>query len=257
MNIKFGLKLWSINIDLINQAIHLIDEKIFDYIELFVIPGTQITPFKTSVPYIIHIPHHKFGVNIGESSLKKFNLEKIDESITWADKLNAKYLILHAGHGSMGDAADLLGEITDRRLLIENMPKVGLNNEYMIGYSAKQIKELIGNGNAGLCLDFGHAAKAAVSLGVDYREHIKGFLKFEPKVFHMSDGVLSFEKDEHLNIGEGDYDFEYLLRCVMNSSSRLMTLETPRTSQRSLREDIQNVESLKNIILKRGNFIEP
>ena len=44
-------------------------------------------------------------------------------------RLNAKHLILHAGYGSMQHATDLLRGLSDRRLLIENMPKVGLNGE--------------------------------------------------------------------------------------------------------------------------------
>jgi len=245
MNIIFGLKLWSINTDLIDQAIKLIDEKKFDYIELFVIPGTQINPFMIDVPYIIHIPHHKFGVNIGDASKKEYNMQKIDESITWANKLDAKYLILHAGDGSMEHAADLLSEITDNRFLIENMPKMGLDGETMIGYSPEQIEELIGDMNMGLCLDFGHAVKAAVSLGVDYKDYMKEFLKFEPKVFHISDGMLNIEKDEHLNIGEGEYDFEYFISCVRES--RMITLETTRNNHKSLYEDVKNMDGLKLI----------
>ena len=244
--IKFGLKLWSTNTELIDQATHLIDEKIFDYIELFVIPDTQIKPFLIDVPYIIHIPHEKFGVNIGDASKKEYSLQKINESITWADKLNAKYLILHAGHGSMKHATDVLREIADDRLLIENMPKVGLNDESMIGYSPAQIEELIGAGG-GLCLDFGHAVKAAVSREVGYKEYIKEFLALEPKMFHVSDGMLSEEKDEHLNIGDGEYDLGYMLYCMNESDSRFATLETPRADQTSLEEDVINIKKLCGI----------
>ena len=241
---KFGLKLWSTNTELIDQAIHLIDEKIFDYIELFVIPDSQIKPFLIDVPYIIHIPHEKFGVNIGDASKKEYSLQKIDESITWADRLNAKYLILHAGHGSMKHATDVLREIADDRLLIENMPKVGLNDEPMIGYSPAQIEELIGDGDRGLCLDLNHAAKAAVSLGVDYKEYVRDFLVFDPKMFHISDGTLDNEKDEHLNIGEGDYDFEVLMNCVNRNESKYVTLETPRINLNSFDEDLKNLDNL-------------
>jgi len=242
--IKFGLKLWSTNIELIDQAIHLIDEKIFDYIELFVIPDTQLSPFMIDVPYIIHIPHEKFGVNIGDASKKEYSLQKINESIKWADRLNAKYLILHAGHGSMKHATDVLREIADDRLLIENVPKVGLNDEPMIGYSPAQIEELIGGGDKGLCLDFGHAVKAAVSLGVDYREYVQDFLVFDPKMFHISDGTLDNEKDEHLNIGEGDYDFVVLMNCVNRSEFKYVTLETPRTNLDSFEDDLKNLGKL-------------
>lgn len=245
MYIKFGLKLWSSNIDLIEQAAQLIDEKIFDYLELLVIPGTRISQFTIDVPYIIHIPHHKFGVNIGEASKKEYNMEKINEAITWADRLDAKYLIIHAGHGYMKDARDVLHEIADNRLLIENMPKVGLNDEKMIGYSPEQIEELLGENSAGVCLDFGHAVKAAISIGIDYKKYVKKFLMFEPKVFHVSDGRLNFEKDEHLNIGEGEYDFGYFSECVGTNPSKFITLETPRFKQKSLTEDIKNVNILK------------
>jgi len=244
---KFGLKLWSINTDLIAQAVHLIDEKVFDYIELMVIPDSEIKPFLIDVPYIIHIPHEKFGVNIGDPAAKEYSLRKINESIIWADQMNAKHLILHAGHGSMQHATDLLRGLSDSRLLIENVPKVGLGGEAMIGYSPAQIKELIGDSDMGLCLDFGHAVKAAVSLGVDYKEYVQRFMGLEPKVFHVSDGMLSGERDEHLGIGEGEYDFEYLLSFVCTSITKFITVETPRMDQNSLQEDVQNVEFLKKI----------
>jgi deoxyribonuclease-4 len=246
-NVNFGLKLWSINTNLIEQAIGLINEKVFDYIELFIVPGTQITPFNIDVPYIIHIPHHAFGLNIGEASKKEYNLKTINESISWADVLGAKYLILHAGYGYMEHAMDLLNELNDNRILIENMPKVGLDGQKMIGYSHKQMEELIGN-NKGLCLDFGHAVKAALSLGEDYKEYIKKFLVFKPEVFHISDGTLTEEKDEHMNMGEGEYDFEYLSHCICRKSPSFVTMETPRSNKYSLSEDIRNVEFLKNVI---------
>ena len=246
---KFGLKLWSINTDLIDQAVHLINVKIFDYIELMVIPDSEIKPFLIDVPYIIHIPHEKFGVNIGDPAAKEYTMQIINESITWADQLNAKYLILHAGHGSMQHATDLLREVSDSRLLIENMPKVGLDGEAMIGYSPEQIKELIGDSNMGFCLDFGHAVKAAVSLGLDdYKEYVKGFMGLEPRMFHVSDGTLSEEKDEHLGIGEGEYDFGFLMGCV--GEIGMVTVETPRVMKKEMKEDRRNVIVLKTRLIQ-------
>ena len=244
---RFGLKLWSINTDLIDEAVRLIDEKVFDYIELMVMPDSEIRPFLIDVPYIIHIPHEKFGVNIGDSAAKEYSLQKINESIAWADQMNAKYLILHAGYGSMQHATDLLREVSDSRLLIENMPKVGLGGEAMIGYSPAQIEELIGDSDMGLCLDFGHAVKAAVSHGVDYKEYVEGFMGLEPRVFHVSDGMLSGERDEHLGIGEGEYDLGFLMGCVEKNNSALVTLETPR-NRKSLNEDMENLYILKDTI---------
>lgn len=238
---KFGLKLWSTNTDLIKQAVQSIETKVFDYIELFVIPDTKINPFVIDVPYIIHIPHEKFGVNVGDPSINKYNLEIIRESVSWADKLNAKYLILHAGYGSIENAIDIFHEIEDERLLIENMPKVGLNGEQMIGYSPVQIEQLIGDNNIGLCLDFGHAINAAASLGVDYKIYIKGFVDlFEPKMFHISDGLTDREMDTHLNIGEGNYDMNFIKNCISNNKNRYVTFETPRSNKHSIEDDLEN-----------------
>lgn len=243
-NFIFGLKLWSINIGLIDRAIQLIDDKIFDYIELFVIPDSEISPFLIDFPYIIHIPHEKFGVNIGEDGKKEYNLQKINESIKWADALDARYMILHAGYGSMKNASELLHEIQDNRIIIENMPKVGLNGESMIGYNPAQIEELIAD-NGGLCLDIGHAIKASISLKIDYKVILEEFQQMDPKMFHISDGNFINEKDEHLDIGNGSYDFQYLKNFIHKNISKILTIETPRKNNQSLEDDIRNIEALK------------
>lgn len=246
--LKFGLKLWSINTNLIDQAVHLIDEKVFDYIELMPIPNSEIKPFMADVPYVIHIPHERFGVNIGDVALKEHNMQIINESILWADQLDAKYLILHAGFGSMGDARNLLQKLSDDRILIENMPKVGLGDEAMIGYSPVQLEELTEVGDVGICLDFGHAVKASLSLDVDYKEYMKEFMCLKPKMFHISDGNLVGEKDEHMGIGEGEYDINYLLNCVKGNPFNLVTVETPRMPEYLLRDDIRNVNMLNKLV---------
>jgi hypothetical protein len=99
-NIKFGLKLWSTDQANIKEAKKLIEDGIFDYVELMVVPDTDISPFlNIKAPYIIHIPHDSFGLNIADKEKEKFNLEMINKSIEWADKLSAEYLILHPGFG--------------------------------------------------------------------------------------------------------------------------------------------------------------
>lgn len=244
MKIKFGLKLWSINSDMLNEAKELIENEIFQYIELTLIPNTEIAPFiDAKVPYIIHITTEKYGVNIADKEKEEFNLKTMDNCIEWADKLDAKYLILHPGFGLIDTAIEFLRDINDKRILIENMPKVGLNGESMIGYTPAQIENLIEN-KFGLCLDLNHAIKAAVSLRRPYKDFIEEFLKLKPKLFHISDGKMNNEKDKHLNIGEGDYDFEFLMSCVKKNEFSYVTLETPRTKLNSLDEDLKNLDKL-------------
>ncbi|MBU7025615.1 MAG: TIM barrel protein [Theionarchaea archaeon] len=220
----------------------------FQYIEMTPIPNTEIVPFlEYDLLYIIHITTEREGLNIADKQKERLNRKIIDNCIEWADKLDAQYLILHPGFGSMNTALSFLGHLRDERILIENMPRVGLNNENMVGYTPEQIETLMDK-KFGFCLDFGHAIKAAVSLNVDYNEHVNEFLKLEPTVFHISDGKLCNEKDEHLAVGDGEYDFEFLMNCVKRSKSSYVTLEIPRTNLDSFDEDFENLEKLKLFI---------
>jgi len=245
MNINLGLKLWSTNKDLIEDAKKLIIGDIFQYIELTPIPDTSLEPFlDLSIPYIIHITTENNGLNIADPKIKDYNLDLINECISWADELKAKYLVLHPGYGSLKDSLDFLDSIIDKRILIENMPKIGINEEEMIGYNPAQIKELIGN-KFSFCFDLNHAVKAAKSLGVSYKDLIANFIELKPKLFHIADGRIDYEKDEHLNFGQGEYDLNYLMDIVKDYSKKntsYITLETPKIS---LEDDIKNLGILK------------
>ena len=244
MNMKFGLKLWSTNQNTIQKAADLIKRDIFQYVELTPIPNTDITPFLPyEIPYVIHITTERHGFNIADKQKQDFNLKIIDDCVHWADQLDAKYLILHPGFGSIDDAMDFLDLIEDDRILIENMPKVGINDERMVGYTPEQIGRLMGS-RFGICLDLNHAIKAAVSLKLNYKLFIKDFLKLNPLLFHISDGNLNYEKDEHLAIGEGKYDFNFLMKCINSNYSKYLTLETPRENLNSLAEDVNNIQML-------------
>ena len=123
----------------------------------------------------------------------------------------------------------------------------------MIGYTPEQIRKLIGN-KWGLCLDINHAIKATVSLRRPHKEFIEEFLELKSKMLHISDGKLSNEKDKHLSIGEGDYDFEFLMRCVKEAKSKYVTLETSRTNLNSFDGDLKNLERLNKVNICRQSL---
>jgi endonuclease IV len=243
---QFGLKLWSTNEDTMQQAENLIKKEFFHYIELTPIPGTEVTSFLSfNLPYIIHITTERYGFNIADRKKREFNLKTIENCIYWADQLDAKYLILHPGYnGPIKEVIDFLEDVSDKRILIENMPKIGITDELMIGFFPEQIRKLKGS-KFGFCLDLNHAIKAAVSLKLDYRTYIRNFLELNPDVFHVSDGNLSHGKDEHLAPGEGEYDFTFLMQCISSMPSKYITLETPRKNLMSLEEDIANLRKIK------------
>ncbi len=243
--VKFGLKLWSTNTNLIDDAVEMINEGYFDYMELTYVLDTEIRPFLgRNVDFIIHLPTDRHGVNIGDTKDIKKNVKTIQKGLEWVDKLEAKYAILHPGYGELKNVKSLLEKIDDDRILIENMPVMGLDGESMVGYSRPELSELK-NGKFGFCLDLNHAIKASISLNEDYKEYIKRLLKLNPQMFHVADGRLDFEKDEHLNIGEGEYEWDFLMDVIKKSDCKYVTLETPREN---LKGDFKNLKKVKDFL---------
>ncbi len=248
--INFGLKLWSDNYGLLNEANNLILENIFDYIEIKVISGTKYDHYiKSDIPYIIHASSE---INIADKSKERSNIELINVCLGWKNKLSAKFLILHPDFGSLNVAKKMLNRFYDKNIIIENMPKVGVNDEKMIGCNVEQIEKL-SRGKYGFCLDFNHAVKAALSLNKDYKKYIIDLLKLDPKVCHISDGSLKNEKDEHLSLLNGEYDISFFADCIRNSSIAYVTMETPKTSLTSLDEDVKNVSIFKSFLSSKNN----
>ena len=227
---------------MLDEAHLLIEKGVFQYVELMPVPNTEIAPFlEYDFLYIIHVTTEQYGFNIADKEKKEVNMKIMDECMRWADKLDALYVILHPGFGSLDAALTFLELLDDKRILIENMPKVGLCNESMVGYTPLHISTLMGD-TCGFCLDFGHAIKAARSAGREYKEYVREFLALEPTMFHLSDGALNTEKDEHLAVGDGSYDFAFLMKCVQPPSI-YVTLEIKRHAD-SLEEDVKSVEKL-------------
>jgi len=247
-NIKLCLKLWSSNAVLLGNAVRLVEDGVFQCVELMVVPDTDISPFlRAKIPFILHVTSENWGFNISDGSKRSFNLSILENCFEWAEKLSAPYLVLHPGFGDIGAAKDFLNGINDRRILIENMPAIGDHNEAMVGYDHVQIKELIGN-RFGFCLDFGHAVKAATSLKKGSAKMLGDFLEISPVNFHICDGITKNEKDEHLSFGAGDFDLNFFASCVKKSRAKYITLETPRTDGRSLRDDLANAAILRSLL---------
>ena len=67
--------------------------------------------------------------------------------------------------------------------------------------------------------------------------------ELNPKMYHLADGTLSNEKDEHLHFGQGEYDLAGIIKII--NSDRPVTLETPR---KTLADDLANLEKLNSLL---------
>ena len=74
---KIGLKLWSTNTDhYLREAKRLYADRIFDYIELYMVPGslnTHISWKDLCIPFIVHAPHSAHGINLADPELENNN----------------------------------------------------------------------------------------------------------------------------------------------------------------------------------------
>jgi endonuclease IV len=162
---KIGLKLWSINSGCYHdEAKRLYAEGIFDYIELYVVPGgLDLKKWeKLNIPFVVHCPHFAHGFNLAKSEKKENNLKIFEQVKKYADALNVLYIIFHGGiDGSIEETAIQLASFNEKRALIENKPYIALPNrmrgDFCRGYNPDEIKTVKEVANCGFCLDFGHA----------------------------------------------------------------------------------------------------
>jgi len=249
---KIGLKLYSTNVALISDASELKAKEFFDFVELYVIPGSYgntIESWKSfDVPYVIHAPHSYHGMNLAQAERRLENSQHFKESQQFADRLGSDTIIVHGGNnGSLQETINNLCLFNDQRICLENKPKIGINNELCVGFTPSEFHEVLLSGVLhGVVLDFGHAICAANSIGIDQNKIINDFLQFNPCIYHLADGDLLSEKDVHLNLGKGSFNLTELLDKIPNNS--LVTIETPRNPAKGLCDFLDDVAFIKDKI---------
>ena len=280
MNIKRGLKLWSVNTDYYYaEAKKLYTQGVFDYIELYVVPETLDTLQKwkeLNIPYIIHNPHFAQGFNLAKKEKAERNREIYEQTKQFANELNAKYIIFHGGiDGDIKETARQLASFSEPRALIENKPFVALPNrmggEFCRGYNIDEVKLVMDTAGCGFCLDFGHAICAANSSynmkhpspqsspssgeGVEMTlshqkareefiyKYCENFLQLNPNMYHLTDlDDIKSPYDSHLHLGTGQLNFNKILPMI--SENKPVTFETNKNSKEKLDDFIEDMNFL-------------
>ncbi len=234
---RIGIKIWSTNTELFPIAEELYKQEMFSYLEVYMVPGTIkncVILKKMGIPLVLHAPHSRHGFNAADRNNKK-NSEIYDEIEQFALLLKPEFVIFHPEFGEIEQSIRFLKTKGIKNSLIENMPKSGLNGEDCIGATPEEISLFLKAG-FGFCLDFSHAIKAGHTLKKDF---IPQFLSLGPKMFHISDGHRDSDKDEHLNLGEGDFDIKSIKKRIEALNNAMLTFETPKTT--GLDNDIKNI----------------
>jgi sugar phosphate isomerase/epimerase len=251
---KFGLKLWSTNVEAyLKEAKKLYEKGVYDFIELYVVPESleYISLWKSlEIPYVIHAPHMAHGVNLADRAKEKYNMEVFSQVQKYADELNAKYIIFHCeANGSKEETVRQLNIIKDNRILVENVPAIVSEEDdiidFFVGVMPEEIKFILKHSDVGFVLDVGHAIAAANYLKFDFWQMINRFLKLKPKMFHISDTDTKTIYDDHYNIGNGDFDFYKFLDMIPDGS--IISIETMKKSKENLDDFCEDIKILRNV----------
>ena len=230
--LELGLKLWSINVDLIPAARRLFDQRVYSYVEIYVVPDTlqsHVGRWKeVAIPLVVHAPHSGHGMNLARAECTGGNTRLMDEARRYADELKAERIVLHPGVG--GDIRETVRQMAtfrDPRFVIENKPYFSVYDRSVCnGYAPQDIRQVMDATGVGFCLDIGHAICAANALKVDRLHWLSSFVRMEPVMYHVSDGEYDGVEDKHLSLGRGDFQFRELVPFI--PADAMVTLETEK-----------------------------
>jgi deoxyribonuclease-4 len=262
--IKFGLKIWSNNTEYINKAHELHRKGIFDYVELYVVPGSKANCLdcwpKNDFPYILHAPHSYSGLNLSVRNCESENRVLIEEVESFSHALKPSKIIFHPGiNGSVDETIRQViifkGDFQElfKLALIENKPRIGLNEEICVGSSPEEIERIVIETGMGVCLDIGHAIYYAAWANLHYKTVIDKFLGLRPDVFHIADGDVKSKKDSHLNFGNGNFDLRWIIKKIpMNAC---VSIETEKDFSLGLSDFEKDIRFFSEIYGNRdGSF---
>lgn len=247
---KYGLKLWSININYIANALRLYEKGIFNYIELFIVPDSFDRYYsfwaELNIPYVLHAPHYDKGVNLSIRESLTTNLSRADETFKYADGLNSDIIIFHPGiDGTAEETVYQLNHIKDSRIVVENKPYYGYNDVICVGSSPEEIELIMNNTGVGCCLDIGHAICSANARGIDPLDFLHEFVKLKPKIYHLTDGIYQGVYDRHDHFGDGNYNIKDVLSFLPGGA--LVTVETDKDSLENLNDYEKDIAYLQSI----------
>ncbi len=259
MVLKIGVGIRTSELELLEEAKKLYDKGLINYIEIIVKSNLNTEQAsrlcKLRIPLVIHGPYFSSKVNIADESLFEYNWQQVKQAYELAEKISAKYFILHPGFkdhlsksfkGGPETTLTFLRKFkeieTKPKILLENNPYIGENNYRMYFSNPEEYKEIISLG-IGICLDFRHAATVAANLNKPLNLTLQEFSKLNPKYSHISGGPLADKNEICTSFLEyNEYDWKLIKNLVDSTDSQMLTIETPRKSKTSLAENIRDLK---------------
>jgi len=240
---RIGLKLWSTNRGHIAAATALHRRGVYDYLELYVVPGSAdecLEDWRQALlPVVLHAPHLHAGFNLSKAECLDTNRTMLDEVERFRRALGAREMVIHPG--AEGEIDETIRQVAVLRqeykelfagALLENKPRVGLEGQRLLGAAPEEIGRAVKATGLGFCLDIGHGACYAAWAGKTLDEVWADFLSLGPAMFHLSDGDPRSVSDSHQNLGAGRFDLPRIIGRIPPEA--VVCLETKKSSQTKL-----------------------
>ncbi len=259
---QIGLKLWSVNTGpCVHEARRLYETGLFDYLELYAVPGTLDTlpEWQTlELPFVIHAAHFKHGFNLAREACAESNRRIYDEMRCFADALNARYIIFHGGtFGDIAETAYQLAALHEPRALIENKPCITRNEGLILecrGSSVEEIQQVVQGAGCGFCFDIPHALCAANYRKQEPMPLLREFNALTPAMYHLADMQDPAQLvDDHTQLGQGNLDMRLFIPTILQPGA-MVTVETTRRKMNSLEEFEQEMLWLQSF-LQRSSML--
>jgi hypothetical protein len=238
---KFGLKLYSVNIYLVKEY-----SDIFDFFEIYIPPDLDLSILKQYKKYnlTIHMAHNGSGFDIGNPEKDDINKAVVKKAKEASIIINSPWIIMHPESITNYDLEymnSFLKKNHQENIVYENL--IPVKNR---GFSTPEdMSKLLNMLDAKMVFDFGHAICTANILGINPNSLIHDFFLLNPKTFHISGIDIDSKLDQHKHFFEVNNDFSYILDIPKDS---YITFETGLNGLDDKNIHIKNLNLIKEII---------
>ena len=257
---KIGLKLYSTDYDkYFDEVISLYQQKVFDYIELYIIPNTtdsienwkklqtlDNTNSAIKIPFMLHAPDHKNKINLSNPENLDSNIEAYKQVDLFKQELSARCTIVSPGtRGSISETARQLKIINPKNILIKNnlyrIPS--LSYAVGIGATVEEIEKFKKEYFCGFCLDIVNAICTANLTSDPPYELIREFNAFNPIMYRISGNNINSTEKQHLHLENANLDYSIITMVIRNNA--LITIDSDKSNGSDLNDFKEDVRFLR------------
>jgi len=238
---KVGLKLLSTaDSECINAVAELYSKKLFDYVELYVVPNTTdtiekwknfrstgLSGEKISLPIMLEAPDYHHKINFANPDNFEINRRIFDEIEQFRQALNSRCTIITPGYrGNISETIRQLKEFKPKNIIVKNnVYRIAeLSSAAGIGSCGEELEMVKKDTYCGFCLDIENAVCTANITDRDPYDFLRELNILNPIIYHISGNNISTKDVTGGNISGGDYNFSKLSLIIRNNA--LITLNT-------------------------------